>query len=59
MICHKMGFSPISIIGFGRKWLSSEIRVPNPPAKRTAFIVLTSFDQYSRRMSQDIKADRL
>ncbi len=25
---HRIGLPPISIIGFGRKWLSSEIRVP-------------------------------
>lgn len=29
---------PISIIGFGRKALSSEILVPNPPASITIFI---------------------
>ena len=29
---------PISIIGFGLRWLSSLIRVPNPPAKIIVFI---------------------
>lgn len=38
MICHKIGAPPISIIGFGLKWLSSLILVPNPPAKITTFI---------------------
>ena len=38
MICHKIGCSPISIMGLGFKWLSSEMRVPNPPAKMTTFI---------------------
>ena len=37
-MCHRMGFSPISIIGFGFKWLSSLILVPKPPAKITTFI---------------------
>ena len=38
MICHKIGLPPISTIGFGFKWLSSLIRVPNPPARITTFI---------------------
>jgi hypothetical protein len=33
-----MGLLPISIIGFGLRWLSSEILVPSPPAKMTTFI---------------------
>jgi hypothetical protein len=33
-----MGIPPISTIGFGRKDVSSDKRVPNPPAKRTTFI---------------------
>lgn len=37
MICHRIGRSPISIIGFGFKWLSSLILVPKPPAKITTF----------------------
>ncbi len=44
MICHKIGCSPMVIIGFGFKWLSSLIRVPSPPAKITTFI--THFSQY-------------
>ena len=38
MMCQRMGFPPISIIGFGRTELSSEILVPKPPAKMTALI---------------------
>src|SRR5699024_2091242 len=38
MICHRIGFSPISIIGLGFRWLSSLILVPNPPARITTFI---------------------
>ena len=38
MICHNMGFPPISIIGFGFRWLSSLILVPSPPANITTFI---------------------
>ena len=43
MICHMIGFSPISIIGFGFKWLSSLILVPNPPARITTFIGLPPY----------------
>ena len=38
MMCHRIGFPPISIIGLGLRWDSSEILVPRPPAKITAFI---------------------
>src|SRR5215468_5936047 len=38
MICHRIGLPPISTIGLGRKAVSSERRVPNPPAKITTFI---------------------
>jgi hypothetical protein len=38
MMCQRIGFPPISIIGFGFKTLSSLIRVPRPPANNTAFI---------------------
>ena len=34
-----MGRPPISTIGLGFKCVSSEIRVPNPPAKITAFML--------------------
>ncbi len=36
-MCHKIGIPPISTIGLGRTWVSSDNRVPNPPAKITAF----------------------
>ena len=38
MMCHKIGRPPISTIGFGFRCVSSESRVPRPPASRTAFI---------------------
>src|SRR6266436_5310258 len=38
MMCHRIGLPPISTIGLGRKRVSSDKRVPNPPAKMTAFI---------------------
>ena len=38
MMCQRIGRPPISIMGLGRRWLSSEIRVPRPPARITAFI---------------------
>ena len=40
MMCHNIGFPPISTIGFGRALVSSDNLVPNPPARRMAFIVL-------------------
>ncbi|MNX64092.1 hypothetical protein D3C86_951090 [compost metagenome] len=39
MMCQRMGLPPISIMGLGFKPVSSEIRVPRPPARITAFIV--------------------
>src|ERR1041385_6430450 len=38
MTCHRIGYSPISTIGFGRTCVSSDSRVPKPPARMTAFI---------------------
>ena len=38
MMCHRIGFPPISIMGLGLRWVSSEMRVPRPPAKMTVFI---------------------
>ena len=40
-MCHIIGFPPISIIGFGFRSDSSEILVPKPPAKITAFNIFT------------------
>ena len=42
MMCHRIGRPPISIIGLGRRWLSSEMRVPSPPARMTAFMIAPS-----------------
>ena len=38
MMCHKIGYPPISTIGFGFKTVSSPKRVPNPPASINTFI---------------------
>src|SRR6185312_10042473 len=38
MRCHRIGLSPIGIIGLGRLSETSRIRVPRPPQKRTVFI---------------------
>src|SRR6266852_4399895 len=38
MICQRIGLPPISTMGLGFKEVSSLMRVPNPPAKITAFI---------------------
>src|SRR5690606_33100470 len=40
MMCQRIGRPPISIMGLGRSWLSSEIRVPSPPASITTFVIL-------------------
>src|SRR6516164_9771714 len=36
-ICHRIGWPPISTIGFGLVSVSSDRRVPNPPARITTF----------------------
>ena len=33
-----IGLPPTSTMGLGRRWVSSEMRVPRPPARITAFI---------------------
>src|SRR5438874_2031860 len=38
MMCQRMGFPPISTMGFGLTAVSSVRRVPTPPARITAFI---------------------
>src|SRR5262245_33911211 len=38
MMCQRIGLSPISTIGFGRTVVSSDSRVPNPPARMTALM---------------------
>src|ERR1043166_1173592 len=38
MTCQRIGYSPISTIRFGRPCVSSDSRVPKPPARMTAFI---------------------
>ena len=40
MMCQSTGMPPISSMGLGLYWLSSEIRVPYPPARITTFISL-------------------
>src|SRR3989339_1463666 len=36
MMCQRIGFPPISTMGLGFRSVSSEIRVPKPPARMTA-----------------------
>src|SRR5438874_12795209 len=38
MTCHRIGRSPISTIGLGLCAVSSDMRVPYPPARITTFI---------------------
>src|SRR5688500_8334745 len=38
MMCQMIGLPPISIMGFGRRWDSSLMRVPMPPARITVFM---------------------
>src|SRR5262249_42255461 len=37
MTCHRSGRPPTSTIGFGRNSVSSRMRVPRPPHRRTTF----------------------
>ena len=37
-MCQRIGRPPISTIGLGRNSVSSRRRVPNPPARITAFM---------------------
>jgi hypothetical protein len=37
MMCHRIGSSPISTIGFGLIVVSSESRLPSPPARIPTF----------------------
>src|SRR5581483_11305593 len=53
MMCHRMGRPPISIIGFGLRWLSSEMRVPRPPARITVFMRLSSVPPRRARLIVD------
>src|SRR5580692_6210143 len=39
MICHSMGWEPISTMGLGRVFDSSDMRVPLPPARITHFML--------------------
>src|SRR4051812_25092162 len=41
MMCQRIGMPPTSTIGFGRTLVSSLRRVPNPPARMTAFTAPT------------------
>src|ERR1700712_3436229 len=38
MMCQRIGFPPISPLGFGRPDVSSANRLPSPPARITAFM---------------------
>src|ERR1700678_913834 len=40
MMCQRIGRPPIATIGFGRRCVSSLIRVPRPPANMTHFMDL-------------------
>src|SRR4030095_17134651 len=40
MMCHRIGFPPISTIGLGLLSVSSERRVPRTPARMTAFFTI-------------------
>jgi hypothetical protein len=43
-ICERMGLPPTFTIGLSLRWVSSNQRVPNPPAKMTAFDVSPGAD---------------
>src|SRR5450759_355089 len=40
MMCHRIGRSPISTMGLGLAAVSSDRRVPSPPARITTFTTL-------------------
>src|SRR5579872_1420287 len=48
MICQRIGRPPISIIGLGRTAVSSERRLPIPPARMTAFMFHLSVQKPSQ-----------
>jgi hypothetical protein len=48
-MCHRIGISPISIMGLGLRWDSSLMRVPSPPARMTAFMGRYSKGVYQLR----------
>src|SRR5262245_31887576 len=45
IICQSMGFPPISTMGFGLMVVSSDRRVPNPPARIATFMSV-SFESF-------------
>ena len=49
MMCQRIGFEPISTIGFGLYSVSSLNRVPKPPARITTGISLFSIFTYTNR----------
>ena len=55
MMCQIIGIDPISINGFGLNIVSSEILLPSPPAKITAFIIIffDCIDILYKKLSND------
>src|SRR5271154_4252785 len=58
MMCQRIGRPPISIIGFGRTDVSSEIRVPMPPARMTAFTIPPAFAKIIQKELSCYRSDR-
>src|ERR1017187_7329098 len=59
MICQRIGFPPISIIGLGRVSVSSVNRVPSPPARMTTFIrTFAAVPRLFERMIGNLRGQR-
>src|SRR3990172_11820372 len=55
-MCHRIGRPPISTMGLGREAVSSDRRVPSPPARMTTFTTLSpSLDDEPDRWRQCIR----
>src|SRR5579871_5477648 len=48
MMCHRIGWPPISTIGLGRSCVSSDKREPTPPASMTTFMAYDRNDVYCK-----------
>ena len=55
-MCHKIGASPISTIGFGLIEDSSLILEPLPPANMTTFTFIRAFPSYFRIETRNVRS---
>jgi hypothetical protein len=57
--CQRIGFPPISTIGFGRDEVSSLMRVPRPPARMTHFMERMNYPLEEMKGSSNIPQNEL